>query len=36
MSKNLTSGAQQQFDAEVKQAFQTAGSLRDTVTIRNR
>ncbi len=35
MSKNLTSGAQQQFDAEVKQAFQTAGSLRDTVTIRN-
>lgn len=35
MSKNLTSGAQQQFDAEVKHAFQTAGSLRDTVTIRN-
>ena len=35
MSKNLTNGAQQQFDAEVKQAFQTAGSLRDTVTIRN-
>ena len=35
MSKNLSSAAQQLFDSEVKHAFQSAGSLRDTVTIRN-
>jgi len=35
MSKNLSSAAQQLFDSEVKHAFQTAGSLRDTVTVRN-
>lgn len=35
MSKNLSAAAQQQFDDDVKHAFQTAGSLRNTVTIRN-
>ncbi len=35
MSKNLSAAAQQQFDDDVKHAFQTAGSLRSTVTIRN-
>jgi hypothetical protein len=35
MSKNLSSVAQIQFDSMVKQAFQTAGKLRNTVTIRN-
>ena len=35
MSKNLSSAAMQQFDDDVKHAFQTAGSLRNTVTLRN-
>ena len=35
MSASLSSAAQQQFDSEVKHAFQSAGTLRDTVTIRN-
>lgn len=35
MSINLSAAAQQQFDDDVKHAFQTAGSLRNTVTIRN-
>lgn len=35
MSISLSSVAQELFDAEVKHAFQTAGKLRDTVTIRN-
>ena len=35
MSKTLSAAAQQQFDDDVKHAFQTAGSLRNTVTIRN-
>ena len=35
MSKTLSAAAQQQFDDDVKHAFQTAGSLRSTVTIRN-
>ena len=35
MSKNLSSAAMQQFDDDVKHAFQTAGSLRNTVTVRN-
>ena len=35
MSKNLSSAAMQQFDDDVKHAFQTAGSLRNTVTMRN-
>lgn len=35
MSSTLSSAAQQLFDSEVKHAFQTAGSLRNTVTTRN-
>lgn len=35
MSSTLSSAAQQLFDSEVKHAFQTAGSLRNTVTVRN-
>lgn len=35
MSSNLSTVAQTIFDAEVKHAFQSAGTLRDTVTIRN-
>ena len=35
MSSTLSSAAQQLFDSEVKHAFQTAGSLRNTVTSRN-
>ena len=35
MSINLSTVAQQQFDDDVKHAFQTSGSLRDTVTVRN-
>ena len=35
MSKNLSSAAMQQFDDDVKHAFQTAGNLRGTVTARN-
>jgi len=35
MSASLSSAAQQQFDSEVKHAFQAAGKLRDTVTVRN-
>ena len=35
MSINLSPVAQTIFDDEVKHAFQTAGSLRDTVTVRN-
>jgi hypothetical protein len=35
MSINLSSAAQQQFDSEVKHAFETAGELRGTVTTRN-
>lgn len=35
MSVNLSAAAQQQFDDDVKHAFQTAGQLRDTVTVRN-
>lgn len=34
MSKNLSAAAKQEFDAEVKHAFQTAGNLRPTVTTR--
>lgn len=35
MSKTLSAAAQQQFDDDVKHAFQGAGFLRDSVTIRN-
>ena len=35
MSVNLSPVAVTQFDDDVKHAFQTAGSLRDTVTVRN-
>ena len=35
MSINLSPVAVTQFDDDVKHAFQTAGSLRDTVTVRN-
>ncbi len=35
MSASLSSAAQQQFDSEVKHAFQSSGKLRDTVTVRN-
>lgn len=35
MSINLSAVARTEFDAQVKHAFQTAGNLRDTVTIRN-
>jgi len=35
MSKTLSAVAQQQFDDDVKQAFQGTGMLRNTVTIRN-
>ena len=35
MSKNLSSVASEQFDSEVKHAFQTAGTLNGTCTIRN-
>jgi hypothetical protein len=35
MSATLSAAAQQQFDSEVKHAFQSSGKLRDTVTIRN-
>lgn len=35
MSKFLSAAARQEFDDEVKHAFQTAGKLRDCVTIRN-
>jgi hypothetical protein len=35
MSKNLSAVAQQQFDDDVKHAFQGTGMLRNTVTIRN-
>jgi len=35
MSATLSAAAQQQFDSEVKHAFQTAGQLRGTVTTRN-
>jgi hypothetical protein len=35
MSKELSAAAQQQFDDDVKHAFQGKGMLRDTVTIRN-
>lgn len=35
MSKTLSAAAQTEFDSEVKHAFQTAGALKDTVTIRN-
>ena len=35
MSASLSAAAQQQFDDAVKHAFQTAGNLRNTVTIRN-
>ena len=35
MSKTLSSAAQQQFDDDVKHAFQGSGMLRDTVTVRN-
>jgi len=35
MSAGLSAAAQQQFDSEVKHAFQTAGVLRGTTTIRN-
>ena len=35
MSINLSPVAQQQFDDDVKHAFQTSGSLRNTVTVRN-
>ena len=35
MSASLSSAAQQQFDSEVKHAFQSSGNLRETVTIRN-
>lgn len=35
MSKNLSAAAQQQFDDDVKHAFQESGKLRDKVTIRN-
>ena len=34
MSKTLSSAAQEEFDSEVKHAFQTAGGLRNTVTVR--
>jgi hypothetical protein len=35
MSKHLSAAAQEEFDDEVKHAFQTMGGLRDTVTVRN-
>jgi hypothetical protein len=35
MSKFLSAVAQTEFDSDVKQAFQSAGKLRDTVTVRN-
>ena len=35
MSAGLSAAAQQQFDSEVKHAFQTAGVLRGTTTVRN-
>jgi len=35
MSASLSAAAQQLFDSEVKHAFQSSGSLRDTVTVRN-
>jgi len=35
MSKTLSAAAQQQFDDDVKHAFQGTGMLRNTVTIRN-
>lgn len=35
MSKTLSAAAQQQFDDDVKHAFQGTGMLRDTVTVRN-
>ncbi len=35
MSASLSAAAQQQFDDAVKHAFQTAGTLRNTVTVRN-
>lgn len=35
MSSTLSSAAGQQFDDDVKHAFQTAGTLRNTVTVRN-
>ena len=35
MSQALSTAAQQQFDSEVKHAFQSAGVLRGTTTIRN-
>jgi len=35
MSSGLSAAAQQQFDGEVKHAFQTAGVLRGTTTVRN-
>jgi len=35
MSINLSAVAQQQFDDDVKHAFQSSGTLRNTVTVRN-
>jgi hypothetical protein len=35
MSAGLSAAAQQQFDSEVKHAFQTSGVLRGTTTVRN-
>lgn len=35
MSKSLSAAAQQEFDDEVKHAFQSAGGLRNAVTVRN-